>query len=171
MLLRGWEECDTDLQQRWHEVQAAMCSADARMLCTRLIGLPMNNPPPPPLRPLLPLPQRQYERPEACCRVCGGAGRVPSRCSSYDSSLFLPSYDSSFFPPCPCPTGDEKYKQRASEFVDALKECQDALDEGGYLSAFPSEHFDRLEALQPVWAPYYVVSRGLVAPRLLTPKT
>ena len=29
----------------------------------------------------------------------------------------------------------------------------------GYLSAFPKEHFDRLEALQPVWAPYYVVHK------------
>ena len=25
-------------------------------------------------------------------------------------------------------------------------------------AAFPEEHFDRLEALQPVWVPYYVVS-------------
>jgi len=29
----------------------------------------------------------------------------------------------------------------------------------GYLSAFPKEHFDRLEALQPVWAPYYVIHK------------
>jgi len=29
----------------------------------------------------------------------------------------------------------------------------------GYLSAFPKEHFDRLEAFQPVWAPYYVIHK------------
>lgn len=40
--------------------------------------------------------------------------------------------------------------------VRQLKRVQDALG-SGYLSAFPEEHFDRLEALQPVWAPYYVV--------------
>lgn len=27
----------------------------------------------------------------------------------------------------------------------------------GYLSAFPFEHFERLQALVPVWAPFYVV--------------
>ena len=37
-----------------------------------------------------------------------------------------------------------------------LKVVQDKLG-SGYLSAFPMSHFDRLEALQPVWAPYYVV--------------
>ena len=40
--------------------------------------------------------------------------------------------------------------------VDELHNVQDKLG-GGYLSAFPTEHFDRLEDLQPVWAPYYVV--------------
>lgn len=32
---------------------------------------------------------------------------------------------------------------------------QDALH--GYLSAFPFEHFERLQSLSPVWAPFYVV--------------
>ena len=32
---------------------------------------------------------------------------------------------------------------------------------GGYLSAFPTEHFERLQALKPVWAPFYVVSPAL----------
>lgn len=40
--------------------------------------------------------------------------------------------------------------------VTALKEAQDANGDG-YLSAFPREHFDRLEARVQVWAPYYVV--------------
>lgn len=34
---------------------------------------------------------------------------------------------------------------------------QAALGPGGYLSAFPMEHWARLEALKYVWAPYYVV--------------
>ncbi len=34
---------------------------------------------------------------------------------------------------------------------------QDALG-AGYLSAFPKEHFIRLQSLQAVWAPFYVVS-------------
>ena len=38
-----------------------------------------------------------------------------------------------------------------------LKQVQNKLG-GGYLSAFPIEHFDRLRNLQPVWAPFYVVS-------------
>jgi len=43
-----------------------------------------------------------------------------------------------------------------------LKKVQDKLG-CGYLSAFPTEHFDRLQNLQPVWAPYYVVSAVAVA--------
>ena len=34
---------------------------------------------------------------------------------------------------------------------------QNALG-GGYLSAFPKEHFIRLQSVQAVWAPFYVVS-------------
>jgi hypothetical protein len=29
----------------------------------------------------------------------------------------------------------------------------------GYLSAFPSELFDRFEAIKPVWAPYYTIHK------------
>lgn len=42
--------------------------------------------------------------------------------------------------------------------VSALNECQEKMGTG-YLSAFPSEHFDRLEAIQTVWAPYYVIHK------------
>lgn len=52
--------------------------------------------------------------------------------------------------------GITTYKDRAAQFVSALREVQEAFGDG-YLSAFPREHFDRLENLQPVWAPYYVV--------------
>jgi hypothetical protein len=31
----------------------------------------------------------------------------------------------------------------------------------GYLSAFPESNFDRLEAGQPVWSPYYVIHKYL----------
>jgi len=57
-------------------------------------------------------------------------------------------------------SGNDTYRHRAAQFVDALKEVQDKFGDG-YLSAFPREHFDRLESLKPVWAPYYVV-RGWV---------
>jgi len=46
---------------------------------------------------------------------------------------------------------------RSNSIVAELKKVQDSLG-GGYLSAFPTEHFDRLQNLQPVWAPYYVAS-------------
>ncbi|KAL4198261.1 hypothetical protein AMTRI_Chr03g139310 [Amborella trichopoda] len=42
--------------------------------------------------------------------------------------------------------------------VDALDECQKAMG-SGYLSAFPSEAFDRLEAIKPIWAPYYTIHK------------
>ncbi|GAB4818253.1 hypothetical protein N2152v2_005299 [Parachlorella kessleri] len=59
-------------------------------------------------------------------------------------------------------TGNDTYRHRAAQFVDALKEVQDKFGDG-YLSAFPREHFDRLESLKPVWAPYYVADKRWVA--------
>ena len=56
----------------------------------------------------------------------------------------------------PPPAGEALLCERGAEVVHQLRRVQDALGTG-YLSAFPIEHFDRLEALQPVWAPYYVV--------------
>ena len=47
-------------------------------------------------------------------------------------------------------TGDEKFKTQAEKIISGLKDCQDQHGDG-YLSAFPKEHFDRLETLQPVW--------------------
>ena len=47
--------------------------------------------------------------------------------------------------------------KRTAFIVGELRKVQSKLGDG-YLSAFPTEHFDRLESLQPVWAPYYVVS-------------
>jgi Beta-L-arabinofuranosidase, GH127 len=54
------------------------------------------------------------------------------------------------------PAGDCEMKSRSDYIVSELARCQQNLGDG-YLSAFPAEHFDRLQALQPVWAPYYVV--------------
>ncbi|KQK17676.1 uncharacterized protein LOC100829886 [Brachypodium distachyon] len=51
---------------------------------------------------------------------------------------------------------------KMSAVVDALHECQQAAAANGgngYLSAFPAEFFDRFEAIQPVWAPYYTVHK------------
>jgi hypothetical protein len=48
--------------------------------------------------------------------------------------------------------------------VAELAKCQNALG-GGYLSAFPESFFDRVEARQNVWAPYYTIHKimaGLV---------
>lgn len=53
--------------------------------------------------------------------------------------------------------GDRKVLAKADEIIQGLRKVQDALG-GGYLSAFPTEHFERLRNLQAVWAPFYVVS-------------
>lgn len=61
-------------------------------------------------------------------------------------------------------TGDETLKNKMTAVVSALGECQEKMNTG-YLSAFPSEFFDRFEAVQPVWAPYYTIHKimaGLV---------
>lgn len=62
-------------------------------------------------------------------------------------------------------TGDEKLKAKADTIVGELAQCQEALGNSGYLSAFPETWFDRVESLKPVWAPYYTLHKiytGLV---------
>jgi DUF1680 family protein len=59
-------------------------------------------------------------------------------------------------------TGDERFKAKADSLVAEFAKVQDA--EGrkfhpGYLSAFPEEFFDRVEARQRVWAPYYTIHK------------
>ncbi|MGB6783986.1 MAG: glycoside hydrolase family 127 protein, partial [Terracidiphilus sp.] len=49
-------------------------------------------------------------------------------------------------------TGDEFIRAKADELVEILAACQ-AKD--GYLSAFPTEEFDRLREFKEVWAPFY----------------
>jgi len=55
--------------------------------------------------------------------------------------------------------GDKDAKAKGDEIVDQLAQCQKKLDAGGYLSAFPTELFDRLDARRPVWAPFYTVHK------------
>ncbi|GJM97982.1 hypothetical protein PR202_ga14952 [Eleusine coracana subsp. coracana] len=55
-------------------------------------------------------------------------------------------------------THDAALAGKMSAVVDALHECQRAAGTG-YLSAFPSEFFDRFEAIKPVWAPYYTIHK------------
>lgn len=54
-------------------------------------------------------------------------------------------------------TGDKAVMSKARTVISELRKVQKALG-GGYLSAFPTSHFERLRNLQPVWAPFYVVS-------------
>ncbi|KAK3268078.1 hypothetical protein CYMTET_23395 [Cymbomonas tetramitiformis] len=58
-------------------------------------------------------------------------------------------------------TGSEMLRVNMEQVVAGLEECQ-RMHTGadhGYLSAFPTELFDRYERQQPVWAPYYTVHK------------
>jgi hypothetical protein len=56
-------------------------------------------------------------------------------------------------------TGDAAVKAKADEIVSGLAECQAKLNQNGYLSAFPSEFFDRLDRRENVWAPFYTLHK------------
>jgi DUF1680 family protein len=56
-------------------------------------------------------------------------------------------------------TGDEKYKLKADSLIKGLAEVQKALNQGGYLSAFPQNLIDRNIAGQSVWAPWYTLHK------------
>jgi hypothetical protein len=60
-------------------------------------------------------------------------------------------------------TGDERLKARADGIVTELAKIQEAMPSrgfhAGYLSAFPEEFFDRVDAAQNVWAPYYTLHK------------
>src|SRR5579872_673380 len=55
-------------------------------------------------------------------------------------------------------TGDADVKAKGDEMVAELAKCQAKLG-GGYLSAFPREFWDRLDARQQVWAPFYTIHK------------
>jgi DUF1680 family protein len=56
-------------------------------------------------------------------------------------------------------TGDKEAKSKGDYMVAELAKCQQKLNAGGYLSAFPIEWFERLDALKPVWAPFYTIHK------------
>jgi uncharacterized protein len=62
-------------------------------------------------------------------------------------------------------TGDERFKARGEAVVSELARVQAAMPargfHAGYLSAFPEELFDRVDARQKVWAPYYTLHKIL----------
>lgn len=55
-------------------------------------------------------------------------------------------------------THNDTLKEKMTAVVSALSQCQEKIGTG-YLSAFPEEFFDRFEAVQPVWAPYYTIHK------------
>lgn len=55
-------------------------------------------------------------------------------------------------------TGDTKLAEALSDVLSALEKC---ASPAGYLSAFPPSFLDRLEAITPVWAPYYTLHKLL----------
>ncbi|XP_028800577.1 uncharacterized protein LOC114755858 [Neltuma alba] len=55
-------------------------------------------------------------------------------------------------------THNDALKGKMSAIVGGLSACQQKIGTG-YLSAFPSEFFDRFEAIQYVWAPYYTIHK------------
>ncbi len=55
--------------------------------------------------------------------------------------------------------GDTEAKAKADYLVAELAKCQQKLGSSGYLSAFPIEWFDRLDARKPVWAPFYTIHK------------
>ena len=55
-------------------------------------------------------------------------------------------------------TDNDSLKKKMSALVANLSVCQEKIGTG-YLSAFPSEFFDRFEAIKDVWAPYYTIHK------------
>lgn len=56
-------------------------------------------------------------------------------------------------------TSDEKYKLKADSLIQGLAEVQEALNQNGYLSAFPQNLINRNIEGQRVWAPWYTLHK------------
>jgi len=60
-------------------------------------------------------------------------------------------------------TGDKRFKTKADAIVAELVKIQQAMPSRGfhpgYLSAFPEEFFDRVDARRRIWAPYYTIHK------------
>jgi DUF1680 family protein len=58
--------------------------------------------------------------------------------------------------------GDAELKHRGDVIVAGLAQCQSKLNQGGYLSAYPTEFYDRLQKGDTyVWAPFYTMHKML----------
>src|ERR671933_176851 len=94
------------------------------------------------------------------------AGATSSICSTSTWIACCTTFASP--PACPlmyATTGDERLKAKAEAVVAELAKIQQAMPargfHAGYLSAFPEEFFDRVDARQRVWAPYYTLHKIL----------
>ena len=56
-------------------------------------------------------------------------------------------------------TGDEQYKKKADSIVSGLAQVQKALNQDGYLSAYPQELINRNIRGENVWAPWYTLHK------------
>jgi len=56
-------------------------------------------------------------------------------------------------------TGDTAVKAKADGLVAGIADCQAKLADNGYVSAFPTELFDRLDRRENVWAPFYTLHK------------
>jgi hypothetical protein len=57
---------------------------------------------------------------------------------------------------------DAELKRRGDVLVAGLADCQAKLNQGGYLSAYPTEFYDRLQKGDTyVWAPFYTMHKML----------
>ena len=55
-------------------------------------------------------------------------------------------------------TGDRRYRDRLELMVGELAKCQTKIGTG-YLSAFPTTWFDKVETRRQIWAPYYTIHK------------
>jgi len=55
-------------------------------------------------------------------------------------------------------TGDKAAKDKGDYMVAEMAKCQEKLG-GGYLSAFPTTWWDRLDRRERVWAPFYTIHK------------
>jgi DUF1680 family protein len=56
-------------------------------------------------------------------------------------------------------TGDQIIKAKADELVVGISACQAKLNENGFVAAYPSELFVRLDKREKVWAPFYTLHK------------
>lgn len=85
-----------------------------------------------------------WEEPKGELRGHFAGGHILSACALYYAA-----------------TGDQSIKKKGSALVAELAKCQKALNENGYLSAYPTEFYDRLRQGQKVWAPFYTYHKIL----------